>query len=96
MLWSNPSRQHSKVLYRWEVRRRGKIGKHGKVIVKRKRRVLAQPPYFLQESGRQSPRVEPFSRGVDRPPDVEENPGSWYRQILDDKRDRWRIPDTFT
>ena len=31
LLMSNSSRQHSKVLYRWEVRKRGKTGKQGKV-----------------------------------------------------------------
>ena len=36
LLRSNPGRQHSNALYRWEVRRRGKIGKHEKVEVKRK------------------------------------------------------------
>ena len=35
LLRSNPSRHHSKILHRWGVRRRGKIGKHGKVGVKR-------------------------------------------------------------
>ena len=41
-------KQHSKVLDRWGVRRRGKAGKHGKVRVKVKWWkwwVLAQPPY---------------------------------------------------
>ena len=36
LLLSNPSRQHSKVLYRWGVSRRGKTGNHRKVGVKRK------------------------------------------------------------
>ena len=45
---TNPSRQHSKILYRWGVKRRGKIVKHGKVEVKRKWWVFAQPPYSLQ------------------------------------------------
>ena len=27
----NPKRQHSKLLYRWGVRRRGKTGKHGEI-----------------------------------------------------------------
>ena len=31
LLWSRPSRQHSKVQYRWGIRRRGKMGKNGKV-----------------------------------------------------------------
>ena len=53
----------------------GNTGKHGKVEVKRKLWVLAQPPYFQQEKREQSPRVE--QKG-DRPPDVEENPGSQY------------------
>ena len=33
LIKSNPIRQHSKVLYRYEVRRRGKTGKHRKVGV---------------------------------------------------------------
>ena len=36
LLRSNSSRQHSKVIYRWGIRRRRKIGKHGNVGVKRK------------------------------------------------------------
>ena len=36
LLRSNPSRQHSKILYPWGVWRRGKEGKHGKVGMKRK------------------------------------------------------------
>ena len=50
LLRSNPSRQHSKVLYPWQVRRRVNTGKHGKVGVKRKGWVLAQPSYYLQET----------------------------------------------
>ena len=67
--------QQSKVLYRWGVRRREKTGKHRKLRVKRKWWVLAQPPYYPQESRRQSPRVELWNQD-DRPPDVEENPGA--------------------
>ena len=37
-----------KVLYRWGIRKRGKIRKHGKLGVKRKWWALAQPPYFQQ------------------------------------------------
>ena len=48
----NPSRQPSRLLYSWGVRRRGKIGKQGKVGVKRKWWVLAQPPYSPQGNGR--------------------------------------------
>ena len=81
LLMSNPIRQHSNLLYSWEVMRRGNIGKHRKVGVQRKWRVLAQPPYSMQGNGRQSPRAEPFKMG-DRPPDAEENQGSQYRQRL--------------
>ena len=52
-----------------------------KVGVKRKWRVLAQPPYFSRGNESQSPRVEPLNQG-DRAPDVEENPGSWCCQRL--------------
>ena len=60
LLRSNPSRQHSKVLYRCRVRRRGKTGNHGKVGLKRKWWVLVQSPYSRQGNERQSPRVEPW------------------------------------
>ena len=36
ILKSNPSRQDTKVLYHWGVRRRAKTGNHGKIGVKRK------------------------------------------------------------
>ena len=36
LLKSSPSRQHSKVLYRWGIRRREQTGNHSKVGVKRK------------------------------------------------------------
>ena len=75
------SRQFIPSLYHWGVRRIGNTGNHGKVGVKRKWWVLAYPPYSPQGNGKQSPRVEPFKQG-DRPPDVEENPRSWYRQRL--------------
>ena len=42
LLRSKPSRQHSKALYRWGVRR-GKAGKYGKVRVKRKEMVGSDP-----------------------------------------------------
>ena len=54
LLMSNPSRQYSNVQYRWGLRRRGKTGKHGKVEVKRKWWVLAEPPYSTQGNGRQA------------------------------------------
>ena len=72
LLKSNLSRQHSKVLYCWGVRRRGKTGNHRKVGVKREWWALAQPPYSLQGNGRQSPRVNHLKR--DKPHDAE-NPG---------------------
>ena len=78
---SNPSRQHSKVLYRWGYRRRGKMGNNGKVGMKRKWWVLAQLPYAPKGNRRQSPKVEPFNQG-DRLPDAEENLGSQYHQRL--------------
>ena len=81
LLLSNPSRKHSKVLYRWGVRRRGKTGNHGKEAVKRKWWVLTQNHYSPQGNGRQSPKVEPFKK-LDIPPDAEENPGSRDRQRL--------------
>ena len=47
------------------VKRRGKTGKKGKVELKRKWCVLAQPPYSLQGNGKQLPRVE--TTGIDHP-----------------------------
>ena len=41
-------RHHSKVLYRWGLRRRGKRGKHGKIGVMRKWHFLDKTPYFPQ------------------------------------------------
>ena len=52
LLRSNPSRQHSKLVYRLGLRRRGKTGKHGEVGMKRNWWVLVQPPYSLQGNGR--------------------------------------------
>ena len=63
---SNPSRQHSKVLYRWE----GKIGNRGKVRVKRKWWVVAQPLHSEQGNGKQPPRVKPFKQGETSAPDA--------------------------
>ena len=60
---NNSSTQHSKALHCWGVRRRGEIGKHGKIEVKRKWWGLAQPPYSAQGNGRQLPRVE--TTGID-------------------------------
>ena len=57
------------------VRRRRKTGKHGKLVVrKRKRWVLAKPPYSPQGNGRQSSR---WNQG-DRPPSVEDNLASQH------------------
>ena len=80
LLRSSPSRQQSNVLCHWMVRRR-KTGKHGKLRVKRKWWVLAQPPYSPQENGRQLPWVEPCNQG-DKLPDAEENARSRHRQRL--------------
>ena len=71
LLRSNPSRQHSKVLYRWGSGEEERMENTENVGVKRKFNVLAQAPYSLQGNGRQLTRVEPFNQR-DRP---EENPG---------------------
>ena len=65
LLRSNPSRQHSQVLYRWGFRRRGKTGKQGKIGGKRKWWLLDQSPYSPQGNWKQSPKVEPFKQGID-------------------------------
>ena len=51
-----------------------------KVGGKRKWRVIAKPPYSRKREAVIF-RVEPFNQG-DRPPNVEENPGNRYRQML--------------
>ena len=57
---SNPSIQHSQVLYRWGWgQEKRKDGKYGKVEVKRKWLVLAQPPYSPQGNERQLPGWKP-------------------------------------
>ena len=65
LLRSNFSRQHSKTLYRWMVRKRRKTGKHRAVEVKKIWLVLAQILYSLQGNGRQSPRMK--TTGIDQP-----------------------------
>ena len=65
LLRSNPSRQYSKVLYRWRVWRRGKTGKHRKVRVKGKRWGLAQPPILHKELGGSHSRWNYGTRGID-------------------------------
>ena len=54
-------------------RRRGNKEKHGKIEVKKKLWISAQPPYSSQGNGRQSPGWKPTG---DKPPDAEDNPGS--------------------
>ena len=72
------------------VRRRRKTGKHGKVEVKRKRWVLAQPSYYLQVNGRQSPWVEPG--GIDH--SMQRTQGGSIIKGWEDKRDCGCILDT--
>ena len=81
LIRSNPSSNQRYYMAGGGGFRRGKTGKYGEVGVKRNWWVLVQPPYFLQGNGKQSPRVELWNKG-DRPPDIEENPGSHYRQML--------------
>ena len=57
------------------VRRRGKTGRYGKVGVKRKRWILAIPSKETRGS-------HPGWNHGNRPPEVEENPGSMYCQML--------------
>ena len=82
--------QHSKVLYRWGVRRRGETGRRGKVGVKRKWWVLAQLQYSLQENGRnhRTRGIDHLTRRRAQGPGILKN---WEY-----KRDGGRIPDTFT
>ena len=55
LLKSNPSRQHSKVLYRWGKGKKDR--KTWKSRSEKKGWVLAQPPYSPHRNGRQSHRV---------------------------------------
>ena len=64
MLRSNPSREHSKALYCWGFKRRGKRGKHGKVVK------AVRKPEAVTQGGNHG----------DRPPDEEDKPGNEYRQ----------------
>ena len=57
--------------------------------------VLAHLPYSPQGNERQSLRVELWNQR-DRSPDAEENPGAGIVKGWEDKRERGRIPDTFT
>ena len=59
LLRSNASMQHSKVLYRWGVRRKGKMVKHRKVGVKRKWWVLALFPARKWEAVTQDGTIKP-------------------------------------
>ena len=63
---SNTSRQQSKALYRWRVRRRGKSGKHRKVV-KRKWWVLAKPLF----PARKQEAVTQGENNGNRPPYAE-------------------------
>ena len=58
LLRSNPSRQQSKVLYHWVVRRRGKTGEY-KNRSEEKVVGFSLASLFPALNGRQSPRVEP-------------------------------------
>ena len=68
LLRSNPSRQHSKVLYRWEGQEKRKDRKIQKSRSKEKVG-FSSASLFPPSNGRQSPKVEPFKQG-DRPPDA--------------------------
>ena len=83
------NRQHSKVLNRLRVRKRGKKGNHGKVGVKRKWWVLAQPPYSPQEYGSH------LTRGIDHLM-WRRTQGAVIVEGCEDKRDLRHISYTFT
>ena len=82
-------KQHSKV-YRWGVRKRGKIGKHGKIGVKRKWWILAQLPYYPQGNGRQVIQGGTMELRTRR-----KTQRAGKVKGCKDKRDPGRIPDTF-
>ena len=63
--------------------------------VKRRAWVLAQPPDFPQGNGRQLSRLEPWNQGVDHLT-RRRTQGAGIFKGREDKRDRGRIPDTFT
>ena len=85
--------QHSKVIYRWGVRG-GKTGKNGKLGVQRKWLVFAQPPYSPKGNRRQSPRMEPFNKGIDHL--KRRTQGAGIIKGQKDKREHGHIPDIFT
>ena len=89
----NPSRQHSNVRYHKGVRGRGKTGKHGKGEVKGKGCVLAHPPLF--PTRKREAVTHGGIRGIDYPT-RRRILGSGIIKSWEDKRDRGRIPDTFT
>ena len=64
LLRSNPSRQQSKVLYRWGVRRRGKTGKHRKVGEKK---VMGFSSASLFPERKWKAVTQGGTRGIDHP-----------------------------
>ena len=66
------------------------MGKHGKIVVKRKWWVLAQPSYC----GEREAVTQGGTRGIDHLM-WRRTQGASIVKGFEDRRDRWRIPDTF-
>ena len=96
ILGSNPSRWHSKVIYRWRVRKREKREKTKKT---RKTRREEKVVGFSSVSLFPARKREEVTQGGTR----EKNHPTWRKtkgagivKAWEDKRDRGRISDTFT
>ena len=83
------------VLYRWGFRRGGKTRKHRKVGVKRKWWVLSKLPYSPKGNGRKSTRWNHGTNEIDHMT-RRRTQGAGIVKSREDKRDRERLPDTFT
>ena len=88
---SNTSRQHSKVLYRRGVSKRGKTRKHEKVGVKRKWWVLVS----LFPTKKREAVTQGGTRGIEHPM-RRRTQGAGIVKGWEDDRDGGRILNTFT
>ena len=92
LLRSNPSSQHSKALYHWEVRKRGKTGKHGKS--RSEERVLGFSLTSLFPTRKRKAVTQGGRKGIDQL--MQRTQGAGIVKGWEDKQDQGCIPDTFT